>query len=98
MTTEILPAIPETGQATRNRRPRGLHPRKAYQSSEPVEKKLPEYLEAHEVNALLRAAPHARAKLLMMIEWRAGLRVSEVLALEVPDILLHVNLPTLRVR
>ena len=28
----------------------------------------------------------------------AGLRVSEALALEVPDILLHVDLPTLRVR
>ena len=34
----------------------------------------------------------------MMIEWRAGLRVSEALALEVLDISLHVDLPTLRVR
>ncbi len=70
MTTEILLSIPETAPATRNRRPQGLHPKKADQSSEPVEKKLPEYFEAHEVNALLRAASHARAKLLMMIERR----------------------------
>ena len=77
MTNETLLAIPETGPATRNRRPRGLHPKKADQPSEPIEKKLPECLEAHEVNAPLRAAPHARAKLLMMIEWRARLRVSE---------------------
>ena len=38
------------------------------------------YIETHEVNALLRAAPNPRARLLMMIEWRAGLRVSEALA------------------
>ena len=34
----------------------------------------------------------------MMIEWRAGLRVSEALALEVGDLSLDVELPTLRVR
>ena len=42
MTTEILPTIPEAAPVTRNRRPRGLHPKKADQSSETVEKKLPE--------------------------------------------------------
>ena len=98
MTTETLPAIPETAPATRNRRPRGQYPKKAEQSTELVEKKLPEYIEAHEVNALIRAAPNPRARLLMMIEWRAGLRVSEALALEVGDLSLDVELPTLRVR
>ena len=98
MTTETLPAIPEAAPATRNRRPRGQYPKKAEQSTELVEKKLPEYIEAHEVNALIRAAPNPRARLLMMIEWRAGLRVSEALALEVGDLSLDVELPTLRVR
>ena len=98
MTTETLPAIPEAAPATPNRRPRGQYPKKAEQSTELVEKKLPEYIEAHEVNALIRAAPNPRARLLMMIEWRAGLRVSEALALEVGDLSLDVELPTLRVR
>ena len=34
----------------------------------------------------------------MMIEWRAGLRVSEALALEVGDLSLDVEPPTIRVR
>lgn len=46
----------------------------------------------------MRAAPNPRARLLMMVEWRAGMRVSEALALEVGDLSLHVDLPTLRVR
>ena len=98
MTTETLPVIPEAAPATRNRRPRGQYPKKVDQTTEPVIKKLPEYIEAHEVNALLRAAPNPSARLLMLIEWRAGLRVSEALALEVGDLSLNVELPTLRVR
>ena len=98
MTTEITPAITESIPATRVRRPRGQYPKKTEQSTDLAVKKLPEYLEAHEVNALLRAAPNPRARLLMMIEWRAGLRVSEALALEVGDLSLDVELPTLRVR
>ena len=98
MTTETLPAITEPAPATRSRRPRGQHPKRVDESGRRPEKKLPEYLEAHEVNALLRAAPHGRAKLLMMVEWRAGLRVSEALGLETADISLDVELPTIRVR
>lgn len=56
---------------------------------------MPEYIE---VNALLRVAPDPKARLLMMIEWRAGLCVSEVLALEVGDLTLNVELPTICVR
>ena len=98
MTTESLPAASEAAPATRTRRPRGQYPKKAEQSTVAVEKKLPEYIDAHEVNALLRAAPNPRARLLMMIEWRAGLRVSEALALEVGDLSLGVEPPTIRVR
>ena len=60
--------------------------------------KLPEYLEAREVEALLSAAPHGKARLLMLIQWRAGLRVSEALALEGRDLRLDPEMPTLQVR
>ena len=61
-------------------------------------KKLPEYLEAHQVDALIRAAPNPRARLLFLIEWRAGLRISEALALEARDLSLESELPSIRVR
>ena len=35
---------------------------------------LPEYLEPPEVEALIQAAPHVQARLIMLIQWRAGLR------------------------
>ena len=41
------------------------------------EKRIPEYLEADEVNAIIKAAPSPKAKLPMLEQWRAGLRVSE---------------------
>ena len=59
---------------------------------------LPEYLEAPEINALIQVAPHAQARLVMLIQWRAGLRVSEALALEVADLALEGERPSLRVR
>ena len=48
--------------------------------------KLPEYLERDEVNALIAAAPNPKARLVMLEQWRAGLRVSEALALEARDL------------
>ena len=61
------------------------------------QKRIPEYLEAGEVNAIIRAAPSPKAKLLLQ-QWRAGLRVSEALDLEVRDLSLDTASPTLRVR
>ena len=90
-------AEPTTAIA-RRRRPRGQYLKKAQRPAEAVDKKLPEYLEAHEVHAIIRAADDPRARLLMMEQWRAGLRVSEALALEVSDLSLAAELPTLRVR
>ena len=79
--------VAETTTAiARRRRPRGQYPKKIKQTAETVEKKLPEYLEAYEVQAIIRAADDPRARLLMMEQWRAGLRVSEALALEVADL------------
>ncbi|MCY4653292.1 MAG: tyrosine-type recombinase/integrase [Dehalococcoidia bacterium] len=80
----------------RYRRPRGQYPKT--RDSERRPKPLPEYLEAHEVNALIRAAPNSRAALLFLVQWRAGLRVSEALALEVRDLSLDSGLPTIHVR
>ena len=50
------------------------------------------------MNAIIRAAEDPRAKLLMLTQWRAGLRVSEALALDVSDLSLESDLPTIRVR
>ena len=90
-----------TGQAVvpRNRRPRGQHPKpRDPDGCRRPSKKLPEYLEAHQVEALIRAAPNPRARLLFLIEWRAGLRISEALALEARDLSLDAELPSLHVR
>ena len=46
----------------------------------------------------MRYAPHGACRLLMLIQWRAGLRVSEALALEARDLQLDTDRPTLRVR
>ena len=76
-----------TTTAVSTRRARGIHPKRAGLQQKPRGKgsTLPEYLEAHEVQALIAAAPHPRAKLLMLTQWRAGLRVSEALANREPD-------------
>ena len=85
-----------TQTIARRRRPRGIHPKRT--DRELPTQKLPEYLEADEVGAIIRAAEDPRARLLMLEQWRAGLRVSEALALEVPDLSLDADNPTLRVR
>ena len=51
-----------------------------------------------EVNALIAAAPNPRARLIMLEQWRAELRVSEALALEARDLHLDSDRPTLVVR
>ena len=50
------------------------------------------------MNAIIRAAPSPKAKLLMLQQWRAGLRVSEALDLEVRDLSLDAASSTVRVR
>ena len=60
------------------RQARGIHPKKPLVQQKLREKgcTLPEYLEAHEVQAVLVATPHAATGLLMLCHWRAVLRVS----------------------
>ena len=85
-----------TQAVARRRRPRGTHPKTSDRSAQP--KKLPEYLEAHEVETIIRASYNPRARLLMLEQWRAGLRIAGALALEVADLSLDAEPPTLRVR
>ena len=92
MTTEPTTAI------SRQRRPRGRYLKTQDGAVSKCEKRIPEYLEADKVNAIIRAAPSPKAKLLMLQQWRAGLRVSEALDLEVRDLSLDTPNPTVRVR
>ena len=85
-----------TQAAARRRRPRGAHPKTSDSSTQP--RKLPEHIEAHEVEAVIRATDNPKAKLLMLDQWRAGLRIAEALALGVADLSLDAEPPTLRVR
>ena len=66
--------------------------------SKTVAQTLPEYLEKSEVDRLLECAPDPASRLLMLLQWRAGLRVSEALALTPADLHLDHQPPTLRVR
>ena len=89
-----------TTSAVSTRKARGIHPKRAGLQQRPREKgsNLPEYLESQETEAVIAAAPNPLAKLLMLEQWRAGLRVSEALALEKRDLFLDSDRPTLRVR
>ena len=93
MTTVTRPAIVRLAK--------GIHPRRSRVQQFPGTKgstTLPEYLEAQEVQAVLAASPNPRARLLMLLQWRAGLRVSEALALQAADLSLDSDQPTIRVR
>lgn len=63
-----------TKALTHRRRPRGRYRKRADGDPQKRVKSIPEYLEAAEVNAIIRAAPNPKAKLLMLEQWRAGLR------------------------
>jgi integrase len=78
---------PISTTALSTRRPRGINPKGGKMQQMPRRDgfKLPEYLEMVEVNTLIAAAPNSRARLIMLEQCRAGLRVSEALALEVLD-------------
>ena len=84
----------------RTRNARGIYPknRSRFTKSPGKSKALPEYLEQAEVESLLRHAPHPQARLLMLIQWRAGLRVSEAIAITPADLALESDQPTMRVR
>ncbi len=84
--------------APRVRRSRVQHPKPRRGVPEKVSKPLPEYIEMHEVNALVRAAPNPRNQLPMLVQWKVGLRVSEALEIETRDLSLDTDRPTIRVR
>jgi integrase len=78
---------------------RGLYPKQRESTALARRRELPEYLEAGEADALIRYAPQERARVIMLVQWRAGLRISEAVALEPRDLqILDVSQATLRVR
>ena len=56
-------------------------------------KKLPEYLEPDEVGSSMEFAPTVQSRLCMMLQWRAGLRVSEAISITRADIHIKVTCP-----
>ena len=98
MGQSVAPVATSTRSAYRDLR-RDPHRKGAPARQSPQGKgSLPEYLLPGEVEALIRLAPHADARLLMLIQWRAGLRISEALDIEARDVDLGGDNPTLRVR
>ena len=79
---------------------RGMYPKsRDVQRSTGVKRRtLPEYLSKDEVDALMRAAKHTKAAILMALQWRAGLRISEAVEIRPTDLDLTDDQPTLRVR
>ena len=65
-------SIMTTLEVVRRRRPRGTHPKRSDSSVQT--RKLPEYIEAHEVESIIRASDNPRARLLMLEQGRAGER------------------------
>lgn len=88
--------------AIATRRPQGINrkPKEKQHSSKLIgaSLSLPEYLEQEEVQALIRCAATPQSRLLMLVMWRAGLRVSEALNLERRDLNIDADLPNIRVR
>ena len=92
---------PMTSLAVRKKRPvrraRGMYA-KSPRRLAGMRRPLPEYLELPQVEGLLQHAHDERSRLLMLIQWRAGLRIAEALAVEAQDVALDIENPTLRVR
>ena len=65
--------------------------------SRPTSRQLPDYLSAEEVEGFLSVVDDVPYRMLFQVEWRAGLRVSEALHLQVQDVNLHGDRPSLRV-
>ncbi len=59
---------------------------------------LPDYLTQPEAEALIQAAPDGISRLIMLLEWRAGLRISEALAVQGRDIILDPDNPVIVVQ
>jgi len=89
-----------TGSMRNRRGGRGMHRKDLQdrQNSGRNGRKLPEYLTPAEIDQVLEAAIGPRQRLLILLMWRAGLRVSEAISLRVGDVSLYDDPPTLKVR
>ena len=79
----------------RIRNARGNYPksRSRFTKSQGNSKALPKFLEQAEVEVLLRHVPHPQARLLMLMQWRAGLRVFEAIAITPAHLALESDQP-----
>ena len=59
-------ATDSTTAMSHRRRPRERYPKTQDSAVPKRQKRIPEYLEADEVNVIIRAAPNPKAKLLML--------------------------------
>lgn len=80
------------------RDPVKLQKKRAGGNNHSIAKRLPEFLDKSEVDAIIRLASPPEAALIILTGFRAGLRISETLALETGDISLDTDYPTIRVR
>ena len=90
-------------QANRNRRGgRGMHKQPAEMRQSVGTKRntgrIPAYLEPAEITALISHAENSRARLAMRLQWRAGLRIAEAVAVIRSDVHLNADPPELLVR
>lgn len=74
-------ALARTNPKLGSRKP-GIVPQKQLRKR----RSLPEYLDKVEVDVLIDCSPHIQARLLILLMWRAGLRVSEAIAVCPTDI------------
>lgn len=74
--------------------------RKAIKAKARRVRTIPEYLEKSEIDALLACCPpdDPRRQLLILLQWRAGLRRTEACSLARSDLFLDGDPPTLKVR
>jgi integrase len=93
MTTALVGRL---SRAELDRRHRVAQQRASGKVAKP--KKLPEYLSFTQVEGFMLCAPHAECELIMMLQWRAGLRISEALGVEVSDLFFDEDPPVLKVR
>jgi len=94
--------LPQSNAVVRRRGGKGLYktqpPALQKAGTKSKGKKLPEFLEPDEVGSLMQLAPNPRARLCMLLQWRAGLRVSEAIHVTPADVHLNARTPEIKVR
>lgn len=96
----MVPTVPETSNGKGSTKIESTATQNNGATSNGVSKleKAPNFLEASEVEALIRFATNPIARLCMNMQWRAGLTVDEILTIRQSDLHLPANSPELRIQ